>query len=398
MTEQELPKRRLFALVLAVVLGMSPWFSATVVARPLLQSLADGDQASAAWLTIAVQLGFVAGSIISALFQLSDRWSTHRFAAASALAAAAATSALLIPQLTIGSVLALRFFTGAALAGVYPPGIKIAAGWTVGRRGLAIGILVAGTTLASAVPHLLAAVTPENEWRGVLALAALCALSGALLFAFVVTEGPFQAPSAPFRFSAIRDVVRNRGVRLSTAGYLGHMWELYAMWSSVGLFFTWVGQERGLPIWAGPLLAFLTVGAGAIGCVITGEFGDRVGRSTSTIVPMAISASCCVLIGLVASGPLPLLIVVAMIWGTSIVADSAQFSASVTETADRDYVGTAVTLQTAAGFLLTLVTIQLVPWLSNAWGWRFAYMPLALGPLAGIVAMRRMRLLETPRR
>jgi MFS family permease len=172
------------------------------------------------------------------------------------------------------------------------------------------------------------------------------------------------------------------------------MWELYAMWSSIGLFFAWVVQERGMPLWTGPMLAFATVAAGAVGCVITGEFGDRVGRTTSTIVPMAISAACCVTIGFAADGPLPVLIVIALIWGTSVVADSAQFSAAVTETAARDYVGTAVTLQTAAGFLLTLVTIQLVPLLSEAWGWRYAYIPLALGPLAGIIAMHRLRKLR----
>jgi MFS family permease len=350
------------------------------------------------WLTLAVQLGFVVGSLVSATFLLPDRWSPRRLAAGSALLAGLATAALVREGVTPALALACRLVAGAALAGVYPPGIKIAAGWTTTRRGLAIGVLVGGTSLGSAVPHLLRVVVEPGAWRQLQLLAAACALASAAVFALRVREGPHQARSAPFDPRALARVLRQRQVMLATAGYLGHMWELYAMWSSIGLFFAAVATMRG---WSGATaaaLAFATIGAGAIGCVWAGVMGDRIGRSRTTIVAMAISGCCSLAIGPLMTSPALVLIAVALLWGASIVADSAQFSAAVTEWSDRDYVGTSVTIQTALGFLLTMVTIRLVPGWQEAWGWTWAYMPLAIGPALGIVAMARLARDEGARR
>jgi MFS family permease len=386
--------RNITVLLLAVVLGMSPWFSAMVVASSMTREW-RASTTLGVWLTLAVQLGFVVGSVVSAALLLSDRFSPRRLATWSSSVAAVATAALVIPGMTGPVAVALRGLVGAALAGVYPPGIKIAAGWTRSRRGTAIGALVGGTTLGSAVPHLLRVVADPAAWRLLVLLAAACATLGALLFGTVVREGPFQAPSAPFDPRALGLVLRNRGARLATIGYLGHMWELYAMWSTIGLFWGAVVTSRasGLP-WLAPAMAFATVAAGAAGCVLAGQLADRVGRSNVTIGSMVASGTCALVIGRLLHAPLYLLVVVSLVWGFTIVADSAQFSALVTEFSSREFVGTAVTLQTAAGFLLTMVTIPLVPWWSARWGWGVAYMPLALGPLAGIPAMWRARQLE----
>jgi predicted MFS family arabinose efflux permease len=228
----------------------------------------------------------------------------------------------------------------------------------------------------------------------VLWLAALCATMGAWLFAVRVRQGPFQAASAPFDPRALGSVFRNRRVMLATGGYLGHMWELYAMWSSVGLFLAYAGGLRGWSADAVAMTAFLTVAIGAVGCAYAGWAADRVGRSTVTIAAMSVSGLCALVVGLAAETPTAVLLVVALVWGASIVADSAQFSAAVTENADASYVGTALTVQTALGFLLTMVTIQLVPWLSSMWGWRWSFAPLALGPVVGIACMRRLQRLE----
>ena len=387
------PQVEVAILVAAVVCGMAPWFSATVVASSMVREW-GASRGSVLWLTLAVQFGFVLGSVASAVFLLSDRWSPRHLAAGSAIIAATGTALLAAPGVGLGFALILRILVGAALAGVYPPGIKLAAGWTTQRRGLAVGALVGGTTLGSAVPHLLRLVVAPNEWRGIQWLAAACAGVGALLFATRVREGPYQAPTAPFDARALRRVLYDRGVLLATGGYLGHMWELYAMWSSIGLFWSAVGEARGLsPVWVS-LAAFATVASGAVGCLWAGSVADRVGRSTVTMAALAVSGMCSVLIGPALQSPTLVVLAIALVWGASIVADSAQYTAAVTEFAQRDYVGTAVTVQTALGFLLTMVTIRLVPYWSEQWGWRYAYMPLAAGPLVGILCMSRLRRVE----
>lgn len=373
-----------------VVLGMSPWFSATVVAGAMRAEW-QMSAAAALWLTLAVQGGFVAGSLVSAIWLLSDRWQAHRLAGGCAVVAAAATAALTLPGVGPMSAIALRFVAGAALAGVYPPAIKLAAGWTQRRRGLAIGALVGGISLGSAAPHLLRLGVPMSAWREVQWLAAGSALVAAVFFLRFVRPGPWQAPSAPFSSRALRQVLGDRRVMLATGGYLGHMWELYAMWSSIGVFWTVIAAERSWGSWWGPLLAFVTVGAGAAGSLWAGVVADRVGRARTTIVAMGLSGACSLMIGPLHMAPAVLLVGLAIVWGATIVADSAQFSASVTEWSDSAYVGTAVTIQTALGFLLTMVTIGLVPRWVEAWGWQRAYMPLALGPVLGILCMARLR-------
>jgi len=387
----EIPGARgqLAALSAAMILGMTPWFSATVAAPGMIREWGAG-RATSAWLTIAVQLGFVLGTFVSAALLLSDRWSARRLAAGSAFVAALGTMLLAAPSVGLSEAMLLRVGTGVALAGVYPPGIKIAAGWWRDRRGTAIGILVGALTVGSAAPLLLRLTTATSSWRGVVVAAGVAAFFSAALFGFVVREGPFQAASAPFDARALAMVLRDRGVMLATAGYLGHMWELYAMWSSIGGFWTFVALGKGIsPRWAA-LLAFLTIAVGTVGCVVAGVVADRVGRPQVTIVAMMISASCALAIGLLLSAPIVVVALVALVWGASIVADSAQFSASVTELAPSRYVGTAITLQTCAGFLLTIVTIRLVPLWVEWWGWERAYMPLAIGPLLGVAAMWRL--------
>jgi len=378
--------RQLAVLALAMVLGMTPWFSATVAA-PGMRAEWNTTPSVSAWLTIAVQLGFVLGTFVSAVLLLSDRFSARRLASASSCLVTIATATLAWRHTGPATAIALCGLTGAALAGVYPPGIKIAAGWWRSGRGTAIGILVGALTIGSAMPNLLRALSPTERWRTIILAAAACALVSASLFGLAVRDGPFQAASAPFNPRALSTVIRNRWVALATAGYLGHMWELYAMWSSIGGFWAFVMAPRALAPALAPVFAFITIASGAIGCVVAGVAADRVGRPIVTIVAMAISATCALAIGFLTTAPLVVVTVVAVVWGISIVADSAQFSAAITELAPSQYVGTAITLQTCLGFLLTIITIRLVPVWVHLWGWELAYVPLAIGPVAGILAM-----------
>lgn len=381
---------QLAATSAAVVLGLAPWFSATAVVPAMAAEWSLGSAASA-WLTMAVQIGFVAGTVVSAVWMLSDRWSAQRLAAWSAALAALSTAAIAWYAHSGATAIALRVITGVALAGVYPPAIKLVAGWWREGRGLAIGVLIGALSLGSAAPHLIRVISPFGAWRDLMIAAALSAAGAAVVFAIAVRPGPFQAPSSPLDRHALIAVLRDRGVVLATAGYLGHMWELYAMWSWMLAFWAAVALANGYAPNIPPLMAFATLAAGAIGCVIGGWLADRAGRTLVTIGSMTISGACAIAIGPASAGPVLLLGAITLVWGLSIVADSAQFSACVTELVPAEYTGTALTVQTSLGFLLTIVSIRSVPLWVAWWGWTYAFMPLAIGPLVGCLAMWRLR-------
>lgn len=382
--------RQLAMTSVAVVLGLAPWFSATAVG-PAMVAEWQLTGAAAAWLTMAVQLGFVVGTLVSAAWMLSDRWSAGRLAAWSAALAGASTAAIAWWARSGDAAIVLRMITGAALAGVYPPAMKLVAGWWRAQRGLAIGVLVGALSLGSAAPHLLRLLVPPGAWRASLLVAALSAFGAAIVFGVSVRAGPYQARSSPLDRRALAGILRERSVMLATAGYLGHMWELYAMWSWVLAFWVAIARARDAGARLPAYMAFGALAAGGIGCVVGGWLADRVGRTALTIGAMMMSGACALLIGPVSHGPMALLIAVTLLWGFSVVADSAQFSACVTELVPAEYAGTALTLQTSLGFLLTLASIRAVPLWVARWGWTYAFMPLAIGPMLGSLAMWRLR-------
>jgi len=373
---------------------MAPWFSASAVAPTLAQSW-HLDPAGTAGLTVSVQLGFVMGALVSAMLTLADVWSARRLVAGSAVLAGLATAGVAFStSSTVG--IGLRFLTGAALAGVYPPGMKIAAGWFREARGWAIGILVGALTFGSATPHLVRSLVPADHWRTVLLLAALSAWLGAALVLLVPSDGPFAAPSARFSWSAAPSLLRDRAVLLANLGYLGHMWELYAMWTWLAAFVAASELTRLGPVAddhraVAAIVTFAVIGSGAVGCWLGGKYADRLGRTTITCVAMIVSGCCCVIVGALFGRPLWVMGPLLLIWGIAAVADSAQFSTAVSELAPRDYVGTALTLQTSLGFLLTTVTISLLPLVASSAGWRWSMSVLAVGPALGVWAMRSLR-------
>ncbi len=387
------PRRVLAVLAAAELLAMAPWFSASAVA-PTLARLWQLSPAGTAWLTISVQLGFVAGALVSAILTLADRWSARLLVMGSAALAAAATVGVAVaPGPGVG--LACRLLTGAALAGVYPPGMKIVAGWFREGRGWAIGILVGALTLGSAAPHLVRWAAPPEAWRWVLGIAAASALVGGLLVLVVPHDGPYAAPSPSFSWSAAPRILRDRAVALANLGYLGHMWELYAMWTWMAAF---VGASEHLRRGASvdvtaraALVTFAVVGSGAIGCWLGGKYADRWGRTAVTSWAMVASGSCALSAGLLFGATLYLLVPLLLVWGVTVVADSAQFSTAVSELAPPQLVGTALTLQTSLGFLLTCATIYVLPAVAATIGWRWSMTLLALGPALGVWAMLALR-------
>jgi MFS family permease len=382
-------------IALVELLCMSLWFGVSAVGPAIREEWALSEMEIGA-LTIAVQLGFVAGTLLSAALNLADVFRTRHLLIGSALLGVAANTLFALFAEGVVVAIALRLLTGMSLAGVYPPGMKLLATWFRGGRGLALGVLVGALTLGKASPYFVNWLGAES-WRVTVLVASASALIGAVVILFFVREGPLSVGTAPFDPSQIFRVFRNRGVRLASFGYFGHMWELYAMWVWLPVMLRASFERGGVDAALAEIGSFLVIGGGAVGCVVAGAVADRAGRTLVTSVAMIVSGTCCVLVGFLYGGPPALLLIVATIWGVTIVADSAQFSTAVTELGDPRYTGTALTLQTAVGFLLTTISIAIVPWLVDLVGWRWAFAFLMPGPLLGTIAMLRLRSLPEAR-
>jgi MFS family permease len=366
------------------VLAMAMWFSASAV-LPTLRAVWHVGNLEAIWLTASVQVGFVAGAITSAAGNLPDRFPPHRLAACAALGAAAATAAFPLFADAFGAAVLLRLVTGFFLAGVYPVGMKLMASWFgASGRGLALGVLIGALTLGSALPHLINGLG-TLPWQGVLGTAAALGVVAAVLSWMVVRPGPHLGGGvARHRPRYALEMFRERGPRLVNLGYFGHMWELYALWTWLPSFVAASTADTGVGV-----TSFVAIGvAGVGGCLLGGWASDRYGRPRAAGVALVVSGCCCVLSPLIHGAPLPLLLVLLLVWGAAVIADSGVFSTALSEVADFRYVGTALTAQTAIGFLLTVVTINLVPLVADLVGWRYALLVLAPGPALGALAMR----------
>jgi MFS family permease len=374
-------------------MALALWFSATAII-PVLKLEFPIDDARASLFSSIVAVGYVVGTLGSALLGLADRLHPRYFFAASALAAAGANIAILLFEPTSMAVVALRFATGVCMAGLYPVGMKMAATWAKGDTGLLISMIVAGLTLGAALPHLFNAIG-ALEWRFTLVVASSFAVAAGVLINFVGL-GPEQGRVPPFNPADVLQAWTDKSIRLANFGYFGHLWELYAMWAWVALFlhasFEASRGHDGVDIdFYANLAAFAVIGAGAVGCLVLGYVADRVGRTAITAVTMFLSGTCALTVGFLFGGNSWLVFAVCLVWGILVVPDAPQTSACIVELTDSSHVGTMLTIQTCVGFTITPLAIHLVPQIVNAVGWRYAFVPLAIGPFLGGLAMWRLR-------
>ena len=371
--------RALLFIASAQLLAMSLWFSASSVAQALREAW-DLTSAQVPMLTLTVQIGFVVGALVSAGFNIADRVRARHLAALSALAGAVVNGTLLLlgPNQVV-LVFAVRFFTGVALAGVYPSGLKVMSGWFREGRGMALGVLIGSLTIGGALPHLVSGL--GLDWRLVLGSTSVAALiSGGLMLS--AGDGPYDTKVSSFSWSHIASIATNRGFRLATIGYLGHMWELYAAWTWMAFYIAASGLSG-----SASAITFGVIAVGGIGSWLAGRLGDRHGRTLIAGGSMAVSGLAAAATALVFGAPPWLLVAVLAVWGFTVISDSAQFSAIVTEVVGDEVRGTALTIQTALGFMLTVVTIFIVPLIAEATSWRWAFLILVPGPVVGVYAM-----------
>lgn len=389
-------QRSLIALV--QILGLSVWFSAAAVVPSLRSEWGFGATASG-WLTASVQIGFAAGAVASALLHLADRVTPQYLLAVGAACAGGCTALVAAFAHGLAVAIPLRFLTGVALAAVYPVGMKLMASWSDSTdRGQWFGILIGALTLGSALPQLISGFAPM-PWRTVLVIAAALSAAGAVIAVTGIGTGPhLNRRTVPVRARNVVAMFADRRLRLVNVGYFGHMWELYAFWTWLPAFLIAGRQDGGgtAAVSTG-IIAFAAIGiAGAAGCLLGGCASDRIGRSPAAVTALLISAACCFASPLFFTAPTPLLVAFLLVWGAAVIADSGVFSTSLTENADKGLVGTALTAQTAIGFLLTVVTVQLVPVAAELVGWRYAFVLLAPGPVAGAAAMAALGTSRTP--
>nr|WP_304214333.1 MFS transporter [Fredinandcohnia onubensis] len=385
---------KLILISLAMLGTMTTWFSMTAV-LPTLMDLWGLSSSQVSYITIMVNLGFIIGSLVSAFLNLPDRIEPHILFFWSAILAGVTTilTALLAKSLIVALI--IRFFTGVALSGVYGPGMKLVSTWFKGRRGMALGLVVGALTIGSAGPHFFKGIG-FSSWELVLLITGICSiLSGFLML--LVKVGPYPLPTGNFDPNAIPRAFKNRKVRLANFGYFGHMWELYAMWSWFGIFLSESFRTSGIFNFStsASIVTFVVIGSGFFGAWFGGFFADRIGREKVTLWSLGVSGSITLIIGFFFGSSPWIIAILGIIWGVSIIADSAQFSALITEHSDQRYVGSSLTIQLALGYVFTIIVIFLVPLIESIIGWKYTFIILLPGPIIGFLSMYRLLQINT---
>jgi MFS family permease len=381
-----------FTIIVAQFFGTSLWFAGNAILFQLQRAF-DWSPAALGYLTSSTQLGFIAGTLIFAVLGLPDRFSPSRIFFLSSLIAAGVNVLPLVNLSSMPLMIFSRLCVGFFLAGIYPIGMKIAADWKAKGLGHWLGALVGALVLGTAFPHSLKLIPQFVEPQALLiTISALC-ITGGFLLVFLVPDGPYRRPGSVFTFLSFGNVFRIPSFRAPAIGYFGHMWELYAFWA----FVPWIisGYYKYNPLLIDEsLLAFLVIGAGAVGCVGGGLLSNRIGSARVARFALICSGLCCCISPLLWNSPPWVFIAIMLFWGMTAAGDSPQFSALVAKYSPEQFRGSAITLVVCIGFTITIVSIQLLNYLQNAIHYRYLFMILIPGPLCGVMAFNKLFSLE----
>ena len=381
----ERPRRILIAIIGAQFAGTSLWFAGNAILGDLQRSLNLPSTALGPMIS-SVQLGFIVGTLVFALFGVADRFSPRLVFLVSAIAGAGFNLGIAFAPGDLMPILCLRFMTGFALAGIYPVGMKIAAGWYKSGLGAALGWLVGALVLGTALPHGVRAIGADLAWQTVLATVSAVAAGGGIALFLLVPDGPFLTKGGEFNPKALVTLFRDQKLRAAAFGYFGHMWELYAFWAVVPLLIAASGvSERATSAWS-----FAVIAVGFFGCGLGGLVSLQHGSAFVSRAMLLVSGGMCLASPFVIGRWEGMSLAALLLWGFTVVGDSPQFSTHVAKSAPRTQVGTALTIVNSIGFAITIPAIELLTRLSNQWAPETAMLILVPGPVFGLWASRKM--------
>ncbi|WP_429400451.1 MFS transporter [Mucilaginibacter lappiensis] len=383
--------RILPVIVISQFFCTSLWFAGNAVMADIAKQL-HLEPAYLAYLTSAVQAGFITGTLIFAILSISDRFSPSLVFFTCAIVAAAINLAVSIHSINSSGLMLLRFMTGFFLAGIYPVGMKIAADHYQQGLGKSLGFLVGALVIGTAFPHFLKSMMAALPWRYVIfSTSSLSALGGLAMF-FWVPDGPYRKPGQKLNLNGFLQSFRDSKFRAVSFGYFGHMWELYAFWVFVPVMLAAYKGHHPAQSLNIPLLAFLIIVAGSISCVFSGLISQRLGAKKTAVIALCLSGICCLISPLfLFNNSVAAFIVFLFIWSLAVIADSPMFSTLVAQNAPETSKGTALTIVNCIGFSITIISIQLINALRNNANTQYIYMLLAIGPVLGLVALLKNR-------
>ncbi len=384
------PNRALGLIAVGVLLATSTWFTGTAAA-PLLRKIWDLSDVQSSWLTVSVQLGFIAGTFLYAVLNLPDVFSSRWVFFVSAGMAGLFNAGFTLLSDSLASALTFRFLTGVTLAGVYPVGMKLVAQWLRSSLGWGLGVMLAALSMGTSFPYLIFALGVDLEWRVLMLSASGFSLIGGMMVLVFLKPGPFLRASAPFDPHMIWRIFRDRSFRLQAFGYFGHMWELYAFWSLAAAYLAASFQHSDSPLQGSvPLVTFAAIGTGIVGCLMGGWISRRVGERNVALGALLVSGILCAASWWIFELDGRWVTAAILLWGAVVIADSPQYSALAARFCPPRYTGTALTIQNGIGFGITVLSIQLTAWLAHCLGWKWAFVFLAVGPLMGAISLFRL--------
>jgi MFS family permease len=384
------PAHILPIIIFSQFTGTSLWFAGNAVINDLQRNWGLAEQ-SVGYVTSAVQLGFILGTLVFAILAIADRFSPRLVFFICSVTGAITNLLLLFAPEGLSGLLILRFATGFFLAGIYPVGMKIAAGWYEKGLGRALGYLVGALVLGTAFPHLLRGLGTELPWQQVMVGVSVLAAAGGLMMLLLVPDGPHLPKGSAFSLHTLPVIFRSPLFRASAFGYFGHMWELYTLWAFIPVWLLAYADnfsiELNVSLWS-----FIVIAVGFLGCAIGGQLSRKVGSARVAAAQLLVSGICCVLSPLIFHADMSIFIIFLLIWGITVIGDSPQFSALNAENAPREYVGSALTIVNSIGFFITVISIQLTSFLLPIIGPEFVFWLLIPGPLLGLMALRPLYL------